>query len=56
MEKYRRVLVLGDSEVGKTSFVDTLFSEFPLTNELINLKSTAKVHVNSGFPPRTTGC
>jgi len=28
MEKSRRIIVLGDSSVGKSSLIDTLFSEF----------------------------
>lgn len=29
VEKYKRVLVMGDSQVGKTSFLETLFNEYP---------------------------
>lgn len=58
MEKCRRVLVLGDNSVGKTSFLESLFNSFR-----DNIKETKEVKINNQhheetpqFPKRTEGC
>ena len=53
MEKFRRVLVLGESSVGKSSFIETLFDDFPT-----NIMKSAKTPKNQEFefPKKTHGC
>ena len=50
MEKYRRVLVLGDSQAGKSSFIEDLFDEFPTKG------IPKKFRQELEFPKKTPGC
>lgn len=50
MDKYKRVLVLGDSQSGKSSFIEGLFDESPN-------KEFPKVFPSElEFPKKTPGC
>jgi len=48
MERVKRILVLGDSQVGKTSFLETLFEK----NNYFNLNDQKA----TPFPKKTNGC
>lgn len=54
MEKFRRVLVLGDSSVGKSSFIESLFDDFPTNNKFNQKTPTPKQELE--FPKKTHGC